>query len=79
MTQGPLPFLNRIARKPPTAERCELCSAALGPIHQHLLDPKHTPDRVLVRWVRSSLLRPGWGALPPRAAPHSFAPGLPDG
>jgi hypothetical protein len=39
MTQGPLPFLNRIARKPPTEERCELCSAALGPVHQHLLDP----------------------------------------
>ena len=39
MTQGPLPFLNRIARKPPTEERCELCSAGLGPVHQHLLDP----------------------------------------
>src|ERR1700722_8479813 len=40
MTQGPLPFLNRIARKPPTEERCELCSAALGPAHQHLLNAK---------------------------------------
>jgi hypothetical protein len=39
MTQGPLPFLNRIARKPPTEERCELCSAGLGTVHQHLLDP----------------------------------------
>lgn len=39
MTQGPLPFLNRIARKPPAEERCELCSGALGPLHQHLIDP----------------------------------------
>ena len=39
MTQGALPFLNRIARKPPTEERCELCSASLGNLHQHLLDP----------------------------------------
>jgi hypothetical protein len=39
MTQGPLPFLNRIARKPPNEERCELCSTSLGHVHQHLLDP----------------------------------------
>src|ERR1700736_3976753 len=39
MTQGPLPFLNRIARRRPTAERCELCSMELSPVHQHLLDP----------------------------------------
>ncbi len=43
MTQGidgALPFLRQFTRKASTAERCELCSAALGPVHQHLLDPK---------------------------------------
>jgi hypothetical protein len=41
MAPGTLPFLRQIAaRKAPTAERCELCSAALGAVHQHLLDPK---------------------------------------
>jgi Family of unknown function (DUF5947) len=40
MTQGQLPFLNRIARKAAPEERCELCSAGLGPVHLHLLDPK---------------------------------------
>jgi Family of unknown function (DUF5947) len=49
MTEGPdqkaaangtLPFLRQFARKASTAERCELCSAALAPVHQHLLDPK---------------------------------------
>ena len=34
-----LPFLSRFARRLPTAERCELCSAELAPVHQHLLDP----------------------------------------
>ena len=33
-------FLRQLARKPSTAERCELCSAELSPAHQHLLDPK---------------------------------------
>jgi hypothetical protein len=33
-------FLRQFARRASTAERCELCSAQLGPIHQHLLDPK---------------------------------------
>jgi hypothetical protein len=36
-------FLRQIARRRPSAEkeeRCELCSAALAPVHQHLLDPK---------------------------------------
>jgi len=36
-------FLRQFARQRPSAEkeeRCELCSAGLGPAHQHLLDPK---------------------------------------
>jgi hypothetical protein len=33
-------FLRQFARKPSTAERCELCSMELSPLHQHLLDPK---------------------------------------
>ncbi len=33
-------FLRQLARRSSTAERCELCSAELSPIHQHLLDPK---------------------------------------
>jgi hypothetical protein len=37
---GTLPFLRQFARKASTAERCELCSVALAPVHQHLLDPK---------------------------------------
>jgi hypothetical protein len=49
MTQGPdktserdgtPSFLRQFARRASTAERCELCSAELAPIHQHLLDPK---------------------------------------
>lgn len=32
-------FLKKFARKRSTAERCELCSAELAPMHQHLLDP----------------------------------------
>ena len=35
-------FLRRAARRRPVSEmeeRCELCSAELGPIHQHLLNP----------------------------------------
>src|SRR6202453_2827172 len=49
MTQGPdknserdgtPSFLKQFARRASTAERCELCSAELSPIHQHLLDPK---------------------------------------
>ena len=34
------PFLRQFARKAATGERCELCSASLGAVHQHLLDPK---------------------------------------
>jgi hypothetical protein len=33
-------FLRQFARKRSAAERCELCSAELAPVHQHLLDPK---------------------------------------
>lgn len=36
-------FLRQFARRRPSneqEERCELCSAPLGPVHQHLLDPK---------------------------------------
>jgi Family of unknown function (DUF5947) len=40
-----LPFLNRIARRTQATERCELCSAALGPGHQHLL---HSVTRQVV-------------------------------
>ena len=38
MTQ--LPFLKQFTRKATSAERCELCSVSLGPVHQHLLEPK---------------------------------------
>jgi Family of unknown function (DUF5947) len=37
-------FLRQFARRRTSAEpeeRCELCSAELGPVHQHLLDPKN--------------------------------------
>jgi Family of unknown function (DUF5947) len=37
---GTLPFLRQFARKASIAERCELCSRELTPIHQHLLDPR---------------------------------------
>jgi Family of unknown function (DUF5947) len=38
---GPAPpFLRQFARRASSAERCELCSAELPPVHQHLLDPK---------------------------------------
>jgi hypothetical protein len=33
-------FLRQFARRRVAAERCELCSAELAPIHQHLLEPK---------------------------------------
>jgi hypothetical protein len=36
-------FLRQVARRRPTAEmaeRCELCSAELAEVHQHLLEPK---------------------------------------
>src|SRR5258708_15915018 len=40
----PIPsFLRQVARRRPIAdgaERCELCSAELAPVHQHLLDPR---------------------------------------
>jgi len=40
----PVPsFLRQVARRRPLAdgaERCELCSAELAPVHQHLLDPR---------------------------------------
>jgi hypothetical protein len=41
MTQAPdKNFLSKFARRrDSTEERCELCSAGLGPVHQHLLDP----------------------------------------
>ncbi|HWZ52562.1 MAG TPA: DUF5947 family protein [Granulicella sp.] len=39
----PVPsFLRQVARRRPIsdgAERCELCSAEIAPVHQHLLDP----------------------------------------
>lgn len=38
-----LSFLRQIARRRKTSdteEHCELCSASLNPLHQHLLDPK---------------------------------------
>src|ERR1700757_1820716 len=34
-------FLRQFARKRSTAERCELCSVELSPVHQHVLDPKN--------------------------------------
>ncbi len=37
----PVPsFLKQFARRSSTAERCELCSAELAQVHQHLLEPK---------------------------------------
>jgi hypothetical protein len=33
-------FLRQFARRRAAVERCELCSAELAPIHQHLLEPK---------------------------------------
>lgn len=33
-------FLRQLARRSSPAERCELCSAELSSVHQHLLDPK---------------------------------------
>ncbi len=40
----PVPsFLRQVARRRPIAdgvERCELCSAEIAPVHQHLLDPR---------------------------------------
>jgi hypothetical protein len=33
------PALQRFARPRPRVEACELCSAALGPHHQHLIEP----------------------------------------
>jgi hypothetical protein len=33
-------FLRQIARRRSPVEQCELCSAELLPVHQHLLDPK---------------------------------------
>lgn len=38
--EGTPSFLRQFARRRSTAERCELCSAELGPLHQHLLDAK---------------------------------------
>jgi hypothetical protein len=38
--ESALSFLRRFSRHRTTAERCELCSAELSPVHQHLLDPK---------------------------------------
>lgn len=35
----PLPALQRFLRPRPRVEVCELCSAVLGPEHQHLVDP----------------------------------------
>src|ERR1700684_2931105 len=36
--QDTLSALKRFTRILPQTERCELCSAELGPLHQHLLD-----------------------------------------
>ncbi|MHB1699334.1 MAG: DUF5947 family protein [Acidobacteriaceae bacterium] len=38
--EGTPSFLRQYARRRSAAERCELCSAELGPAHQHLLDAK---------------------------------------
>ena len=39
--QAPLAGLRRFVRPRPAAEECDLCSVALGPVHQHLLDPSN--------------------------------------
>jgi hypothetical protein len=36
---NPIAMLRRMAQPRPVEERCELCSALLGPEHQHLLEP----------------------------------------
>jgi hypothetical protein len=38
--ETPPSFLRQFARRRTAAERCELCSAELAPVHQHLLEPK---------------------------------------
>ena len=38
--QAPPSFLRQFARQRTAVERCELCSAELAPVHQHLLEPK---------------------------------------
>ena len=38
--EGTPSFLRQFAKRRSTAERCELCSAELSLLHQHLLDPK---------------------------------------
>ena len=38
--ESTLSFLKRFSRRRSAAERCELCSVELSPVHQHLLDPK---------------------------------------
>ena len=37
--QAPLAALRRFVRPRPAAEICDLCSVALGPDHQHLIEP----------------------------------------
>ncbi len=77
-------FLRQFARRRGGAEadseeRCELCSARLGPMHQHLLDPEEARDTVRVRWLRNSFLRAGRRALFARAAAYSKPDGFSDG
>jgi hypothetical protein len=35
---GPFAALRGLMRRRPPAERCDLCSAELGPVHPHLLE-----------------------------------------
>jgi hypothetical protein len=37
--QRPFASLRDLVRRPDAAEHCEMCGAALGPAHQHLLEP----------------------------------------
>jgi hypothetical protein len=40
VARNPIARLRRLAQPRPAEERCELCSAALAPEHQHLLKPE---------------------------------------
>jgi hypothetical protein len=39
LVQSPFALLRDLARQRSAAEHCELCSAALPPVHQHLIEP----------------------------------------
>src|ERR1700730_15232265 len=81
----PVPsFLRQVARRRPIAdgaERCELCSAELATVHQHLLDPRKREIACSCAGCGGLFCRqPGAPSLPiPRrfhAHPHFKMPNL---